>query len=102
MSALDVLFLRRPKIDYVSPPVCENIFTGSSGPVIVLDPFDELGKISGIVIDVEGGSRIVSWPSFPGAICYTIYLDEDGVLTVIAECVEGPSYPGRHRRLDSY
>jgi hypothetical protein len=35
----------------------------------------------------------VSWPSFPGAICYTIYLDEDGVLTVIAECVEGPSYP---------
>lgn len=92
-ASLDVLFLRRPKIDYVSPPVCEAIFSGSGSPVIVLDPFDLLDQITGIVIEVIGGSRIVSWPSFPGAICYTIYLEDNGELTVIAECVTDPTFP---------
>lgn len=87
--ARDVLFLRRPKLDYVSPPVCETIFSGSGSPVITLDPFDALNKITGIVVEGgDGSTRIVTWPVYPGAICYTIYLDNDGELTVIAECVD--------------
>jgi hypothetical protein len=93
-ASLDVLFLRRPRIDYVSPPICENVFTGSGSPVIVLEAFGGLDKITGVVIDGDFPNRIVRWPEYPGAICYTIYeVGDDGELIIIAECVEGPEYP---------
>jgi hypothetical protein len=39
-SVFDVLMLRRPKLDYVSPPFCDFVFSGSSEAVIVTTPFE--------------------------------------------------------------
>jgi uncharacterized membrane protein len=90
--SLDVLCLRRPKINYVSPPVCEAIFSGSGIPIIVLEPFGVLGKITGIVVIRDGNTRIVSWPAYPGAICYNVYQQQpDGSYVLIAECIEDPT-----------
>lgn len=87
--SLDVLCLRRPKINYVSPPVCESIFSGSGIPIIVLEPFNLLVKITGIVVIRDGNTRVISWPAYPGAICYNIYQQQpDGSYLLIAECVE--------------
>jgi len=90
--SLDVLCLRRPKINYVSPPVCEAIFSGSGIPIIVLEPFGVLGKITGIVVIRDGNTRIISWPAYPGAICYNVYQQQpDGSYVLIAECIEDPT-----------
>ena len=91
---LDVLRLRRPKIDYVSPPVCEGTFSGSGSVTIVLDPFTR-NRITGVVIEDDGnGNLIVSWPDFPGAVCYNVYEQlPDGTLLLIGECVEFCSFP---------
>lgn len=90
--SLDVLCLRRPKINYVSPPVCEAIFSGSGIPIIVLEPFNVLTKITGIVVIRDGNTRIISWPAYPGAICYNVYQQQpDGSYVLIAECIEDPT-----------
>lgn len=91
---LDVLRLRRPKIDYVSPPVCEGTFSGSGSVTIVLDPFTR-NRITGVVISDDGnGNLIVSWPDFPGAVCYNVYEQlPDGTLVLIGECVECCEFP---------
>lgn len=91
---LDVLRLRRPKIEYVSPPVCEGLFSGSGSTTIVLEPFSR-NRITGVVIGDDGnGNLIVSWPDFPGAVCYNIYEQQpDGSLVLIGECVECCSFP---------
>lgn len=90
--SLDVLCLRRPKINYVSPPVCEAIFSGSGIPIIVLEPFNVLTKITGIVVIRDGNTRIISWPAYPGAICYNVYQQQpDGSYILIAECIEDPT-----------
>lgn len=87
--SLDVLCLRRPKINYVSPPVCEAIFSGSGIPIIILEPFNLLTKITGIVVIRDGNTRIISWPAYPGAVCYNVYQQqEDGSYLLIAECIE--------------
>ena len=90
--SLDVLCLRRPKINYVSPPVCEAIFSGSGIPIIVLEPFNVLTKITGIVVIRDGNTRVISWPAYPGAICYNVYQQQpDGSYVLIAECIEDPT-----------
>lgn len=84
--SLDVLQLRRPKIEYISPPVCEGIFSGSGSPTIVLEPFDT-SKITGLVLGGEGNLHL-RWPNFPGALCYNVYQkQEDGSYALLMECV---------------
>lgn len=69
---LDTLFLRRPKINYVSPPVCEAIFSGTGSPIIILA---DIGKLPGPTGLVAGGvgNRRLSWNRYPGALCYNVY-----------------------------
>jgi hypothetical protein len=88
----DYLFLRRPKINYVSPPICEVLFSATGSPVIVLEPFTK-GKITGLVLGGSGAFSL-TWNNFPGALCWTIYkavdeLDPFGDYTIIAECIPG-------------
>lgn len=75
-------------IDYVSPAICENIFSGSSNPVIILSN-TQRGKVTGIVLGGFSGFRL-SWNAFPGAICYSIYHIAAGtdVAVLLAECVQ--------------
>lgn len=91
-SALEVLFLRRPVIEYVSPSICEVDFSSSGVPVIILDPLSRLGAPSGLVIGGGGNSHRFSWSNYPGVLCYSVYklvdeLDPFGPYMLIAECI---------------
>jgi hypothetical protein len=94
-SVLEVLYLRRPRLEYISPPVCDFDFSSSGGPVIVLDALGRLLAPSGFVIGGSGRFQL-SWNAYPGALCYTVYKAVDsnnpfGEYVVVAECIEDPT-----------
>jgi hypothetical protein len=101
-SVFEILYLRRPVLNYVCPPVCEVLFSGTSTPIIVLDPFLPSGAVSGAERGGSGGFQL-SWNRYPGAICYSVYQadNEDepfGTYHLIAECIPDPTFtlpPGR-------
>lgn len=89
-STFEILFSRRPPLNYDCPPVCETAFSGSGSPVIVLDPFS-VGRVSGLILSGMG-HRHLSWNSYPGAICYSVYQADNsdepfGSYHIIAECL---------------
>lgn len=69
---IDPLFLRRPKLNYISPAVCEAIFSGTGSPIIVLDDISKLPGPTGLVWGGRGQFRL-SWNRYPGALCYNVY-----------------------------
>lgn len=90
-SALDILFLRRPRLRYVSPGVCEASFSGSGAPIIILDAFGRLLGPTGLILTGAGGF-FLSWNNYPGALCFSVYkavdeLDPFGAYVLIAECI---------------
>lgn len=94
-SVLEVLYLRRPSIDYICPPVCAFDFSSTGGPVIELDALGRILAPSGFILSGRGNFRL-SWNNYPGAICYTVYKAVDpnnpnGEYTVIAECIPDPA-----------
>lgn len=90
-STIDVLFLRHPAIDYRSPPICEVNFSSSSGPIIVLNPLTPQSFPTGLVLGGVGGFEL-SWNTFPGALCYSVYRADPGSTTfiIVAECIPNP------------
>jgi hypothetical protein len=94
-NALDVLFLRKPRIDYISPPVCEALFSSSGGPVIVLNPLTPQAFPTGLVFGGTG-NFFLSWDAYPGALCYSVYKadtsDPFGSYTIVAECIPNPPF----------
>lgn len=96
-TILDPLFLRRPIINYVSPPICEVIFSSSAFPIIVLNPILKKKGPTGLIAGGRGHVKL-SWNAYPGALCYNIYRAEidaglgpcgcTDVLNLIAECVQ--------------
>lgn len=98
---LDFLKLRRPMLNYVSPPICEVIFS-STGVVIILEPINPLGAPSGLALGGVGGHRLV-WNVFPVAICYNVYESVDandpfGPYVLVSECQPDPEYPNPQPR----
>lgn len=101
-SVFEILYLRRPVLNYVCPPVCEVLFSGTSTPIIVLDPFLPSGAVSGAERGGSGGFQL-SWNRYPGAICYSVYQADNadepfGTYHLIAECIPDPTFtlpPGR-------
>lgn len=90
-SVFDYLCLRKPRLDYISPPICCD-FSGSGAPVIVLDPFGRILAPTGFILGGEGNLQL-SWDIYPGALCFNIYqaVDDnqpDGPYVLIAECIE--------------
>lgn len=79
-TVLDPLFLRRPKIDYLSPGICEAIFSSTGSPIIILPDFARHRGPTGLVITGPRGHRRLTWDVYPNAICYNVYM---------ADCVEG-------------
>lgn len=90
-SVWDIIYLRRPVLNYVSPPVCEVIFSGSSSPIIVLSEH-AIGKVTGLALGGVGNFDL-SWNAFPGAICYNVYyIGGDNIAVPLAQCVTDPFF----------
>lgn len=82
----DILYLRRPVLNYLSPPICEVIFSGSSNPVIILsEPL--IGRVTGVAIGGFGAFQL-TWNAFPGALCYNVYfIGGDNLAVILAQCI---------------
>lgn len=94
-AVIEVLYLRRPRLEYISPPVCEFDFSSSGGPVVVLDALGRLLAPTGFVVGGRGRFTL-SWNNYPGALCYTVYKAVDsnnpfGEYVVVAECIPDPN-----------
>lgn len=91
-SVIETLFLRRPKIDYISPPICDVDFSASGSPVIILDAIGRRRGPTGLILSGAGTPVRLSWDAYPGALCYTVYkavdaLDPFGDYQIVAECI---------------
>lgn len=115
-TVIDTLFLRRPKIDYLSPPVCEAIFSNSGSPVIILPDIAHTPGPTGLVIGGRGKFTL-RWNAYPGALCYNVYsqinfdfslacsdqhvIAAGAQYAILAECQQGTSIdlpqPGCYR-----
>jgi hypothetical protein len=96
---LDVLHARQPKLDYISPAVCEYIFSGSGFSSLLLDENWNDDPISNATIIVygAGGDHQLTWNPVDGAVCYTIYAADDpnnplGTYHVVEDCWPGTTY----------
>jgi hypothetical protein len=91
-TVLDVLLLRRARLEYVSPPICISDFSSSGTPVIVLEPIEPLSSPSGLVWGKSGRGRFLQWAVYPGVICFSIYHRVDNnpnsPFNLISECVD--------------
>lgn len=90
-SVIEVLFPRRPVINYVSPAICEFDVSGTGLPVILLEPFGKIIAPGNVFIFGDPGSGFkINWDTTNGDLCYTIYKLEAGELILVAECVTPP------------
>lgn len=90
---LDVLCARRAPLIYVSPPICENDFSSTGEPVIILNPLSRRLRPTGFRAESFGGGLRFKWDTYPGAICFSIYKavnsdNPNGEYTLVAECIE--------------
>lgn len=72
-TVIETLFLRRPKLDYLSPGICEAIFSGTGSPIIVLPEFGRLTRPTGLILSGTGAFVRLTWNAYPGALCYNVY-----------------------------
>jgi len=83
-TVLEYLFLRRLKFNYICPPVCPIFPLSGSGASIT-------GQIISPLTPMPRGSADGAFLTFgptPGALCYGIYQENNGVFTPIAQCVQ--------------
>lgn len=101
----DVIFLRRPTLNYVCPPACEVLFSSTGFPVIVLNPVPHHGAPTVRIIITDVCPQL-NWDAYPGAICYNVYkaVDSENPETspyeVLLECTPDTSIcvdPGCYR-----
>jgi hypothetical protein len=95
--ALDILHTRRPTLNYVSPAICDAIFSSTSFPTLVLEAVPKKPGIRGLTASYSAGSYRLRWENYPGALCYTVYRVNDatdpfGEYSIIAECISDPQY----------
>jgi len=91
-TLIDILKLRKPAIEYVSPPICEVVLSGSGFPDIDLTPFGILDSPGPLKPPDYPDDPNLTFPNIPGVICYTIYkaldaLDPFGAYEIVAECL---------------
>jgi hypothetical protein len=90
-TILDTLYLRKPRLDYISPAICEVNFSGSGVPVIIIEP---IGKLISPTGGISGGRGAVffTWKDYPGQLCFTVYYNADpgNVLSpynIVQQCI---------------
>lgn len=85
-TVLDVLLLRRPVLNYVSPPVCPVLISGS-GSSLMVEAVETPAAPQGVSFAGQC-NKFVVWASYPGLVCMSLYKEgTGGRLTQIAECV---------------
>lgn len=96
---LDVLHMRRPPLNYVSPAICDAVFSSTSFPTLILNALPVKPSITGLRITFIGneGDFRLNWDNYPGAICYSVYKLNDandpfGDFTIIAECISDEEF----------
>lgn len=95
LDTLQYFFQRMPRLNYVSPPICEMEFSSSALPSIILHPHARRLGPTGLEFFTEDGRIFLRWNNYPGAICFSVYkaVDEDnpnGDFHLVAECVQEP------------
>jgi len=90
-SVIETLFLRRPRIEYSAPPVCDADFSSSGTPTIILDPIERNLGPTGPVAGGRG-LRFFTWPRYRDVICFTIYRANNsdqplGPYSIVSECI---------------
>lgn len=95
LDTLQYFFQRVPRLNYVSPPICEVEFSSSAFPTIILNPHARKLGPTGFEFFVQDGRIFLRWNNYPGAICFSIYkavdeLDPFGDYVLVAECVQSP------------
>lgn len=96
LDSLQYFFQRVPRLNYVSPPICEMEFSSSAFPTIILNPHARKVGPTGLEFFVQDGRIFLRWNNYPGAICFSIYkavdeLDPFGDYHLVAECVQSPA-----------
>lgn len=104
----DYLNLRRLQINYASPALCESVFSSTSEPTIILEPWAANRAPTGLLGEVVDGGIHFSWDVYPGALCYSLYkaidaLDPFSEYILVTECTENSDIviagatPGKYR-----
>lgn len=70
-AVLDVLRLRRVRLDYVSPPICQVILSGS-GSSLMLEAVEGPGAPFDLMFSGQC-ERFLTWSNLPGVICASLY-----------------------------
>lgn len=87
----EFLYIRRMPIHYVAPPVCDNDFTGTGEPSIVLSTHPRF-KVTGLFVqEISGGFRL-NWNPVVGGLCYNVYQLIGDEWVLIAECIDDTFY----------
>jgi hypothetical protein len=89
---IETLFLRRPRIDYQAPAVCEVQFSSTGSPIIVLEPIGHIHTPTGFVLGGRGHT-FLNWQSVPGELCFSVYMSVDPTnpnspFNIISECTD--------------
>lgn len=81
----DPIDLRRPKFEYVCPPVCENQFSSTGFPTIVTGPGNPPPTHVAVTSTVDG--FVLTWDEYPNALFYTIYRGDSatGSFSILVE-----------------
>lgn len=103
-TVLDPIFIRRPRLNYISPPICEVLFSSSAFPIIVLNPLNKKKGPTGLILGGRRGRITLRWDAFPGALCYNVYRADtiasigpcacSDQYTLIGDCVSFPDDDG--------
>lgn len=95
----EVLHARRPTLNYISPPICEAIFSGSGFPTLILDALTGLPSLSGFRVEYDSltGLFRFSWDTYGPALCYNVYKAVDptspnGTYVLSRSCVQTPFF----------
>lgn len=88
----DAIFLRRPRLEYISPPVCPEQFSGSSFPTCMADGIPLHPKPEGLLIEY-GEECILRWDAYASALKFTVYQADDpgnpeGAYHIFADCID--------------
>ena len=90
---VDVIKAKQIPFKYVSPPVCDFIFSATGESEIFLNLRTPAAKVVGLTAT----DTTLSWDSYEGALCYTVYkFDQDagpaGGYLIVAECIADTEY----------
>lgn len=94
-SIVEVLYARRPIINYVTPSACEPPIASTGIALLsiflpaLFTPIGQMGRP--VIFGTAPGPFFLSWENYPGAICYNVYQVVNGQLVLLYECVtNGP------------